>query len=118
MSSSIESVWEGRLCPSWRSTSWRIPARVVEAATADEAWAILESRGDVAALFTDIEMSGSMNGFALADRVAKRWPHIRPVITSGRCRPAPCDLPDQGMFVPKPYMADQVLTAFERARPL
>lgn len=91
---------------------------VVEAATADEAWAILESRGDVGALFTDIEMPGSMNGFALADRVAKRWPHIRLVIASGRCRPAPRDVPDHGMFVPKPYMADQVLTAFERARPL
>ncbi|GEP04902.1 response regulator [Methylobacterium oxalidis] len=89
---------------------------VVEAACADEAWAILQSRSDIGVLFTDIEMPGSMNGFVLAARVAERWPQIRLVITSGRCRPAPRDVPDHGMFVPKPYLADQVLRAFERAR--
>lgn len=88
---------------------------VLEAATADEAWAILEGRSDIGALFTDIEMPGSMNGFGLAARVAERWPHIRLVITSGRCRPAPRDVPDHGEFVPKPYYAEQVLHAFERA---
>jgi CheY-like chemotaxis protein len=90
---------------------------VFEAATADEAWAILESRGDIGALFTDIEMPGSMNGFALANQVAERWPHIRLVLTSGRCQLASRDVPDHGMFVPKPYMAEHVLSAFERARP-
>lgn len=90
---------------------------VVEAASADEAWTILESRSDIGMLFTDIEMPGSMNGFALASRVAERWPHIRLVITSGRCRPSPHEVPDHGMFVPKPYWADEVLSAFERASP-
>jgi CheY-like chemotaxis protein len=88
---------------------------IMEAATADEAWAILESRSDIGVLFTDIEMPGSMNGFALASRVAERWPHIRLVLTSGRSRPAPRDVPDHGKFVPKPYLADQVLSAFNRA---
>ena len=91
---------------------------VVEAATADEAWTILTSRSDIGVLFTDIEMPGSMNGFALAGRVAERWPHIRLVITSGRCRPKPHDVPDHGMFVPKPYLAEHVLSAFDRARPV
>ncbi|MGH1575181.1 response regulator [Methylobacterium sp. P31] len=89
--------------------------RVLEAATADEAWSILENRNDISMLFTDIEMPGSMNRFGLAARVAERWPYIRLVITSGRCRPAPCDVPDDGEFVPKPYIADQVLRALERA---
>ena len=88
---------------------------VVEAATADAAWTILESRSDIDVLFTDIEMPGSMNGCALAGRVAERWPHIRLVITSGRCRPAPKDVPDHGRFVPKPYRTAQVLTAFKQA---
>ena len=91
---------------------------VLEAATADQAWQILESRSDIDVLFTDIEMPGSMNGFALAARVAERWPHIRLVITSGRCRPKPDDVPDHGLFVPKPYLADQVLSAFDKARPI
>ncbi|GJE45302.1 hypothetical protein AEGHOMDF_4496 [Methylobacterium soli] len=88
---------------------------IVEAASADEAWVILEGRSDIGVLFTDIEMPGSMNGFALASRVAERWPHIRLVLTSGRCHPAPRDVPDHGKFVPKPYLADQVLSAFNRA---
>lgn len=91
---------------------------VIEAACADEAWDILKSRSDIGVLFTDIEMPGSMNGFALAAWVAERWPHIRLVITSGRYRPAPRDVPDHGMFVPKPYLAEQVLSAFDRAKPV
>jgi CheY-like chemotaxis protein len=91
---------------------------VVEAASADEAWDILESRTDIDVLFTDIEMPGSMNGFALAARVAERWPHIRLVVTSGRYRPAPRELPDHGKFVAKPYLADQLLSAFDSARPV
>ncbi|ACA20679.1 response regulator receiver protein [Methylobacterium sp. 4-46] len=88
---------------------------VLEAASADEAWALLENRNDIDVLFTDIEMPGSMNGFGLASRVAERWPRIRLVITSGRYRPARRDVPDHGEFLPKPYHANQVLRAFERA---
>ncbi len=45
---------------------------VLEAASADEALEILENRSDIGLLFTDMEMPGSMNGFALAARVAER----------------------------------------------
>ncbi|WP_264048518.1 response regulator [Methylobacterium flocculans] len=92
---------------------------VIEASSADEAWTVLQSRSDdVGVLFTDIEMPGSMNGFALASRVAECWPHIRLVLTSGRCRPIACEVPDHGRFVPKPYLADQLLKAFDQARPI
>ena len=36
----------------------------VEAVNADEAIAILESRSDIAVLFTDIQMPGSMDGLS------------------------------------------------------
>jgi CheY-like chemotaxis protein len=39
----------------------------IEAANADEAIAILESRSDIALLFTDIQMPGSMDGLGLAE---------------------------------------------------
>ncbi|WP_407519568.1 response regulator [Methylobacterium oryzisoli] len=84
---------------------------VVEAASADEALAILENRSDIGALFTDVDMPGSMNGFALAQRVAERWPGIRLVITSGRFTPGRDDVPDAGLFVPKPYHQAQLLDA-------
>jgi two-component system, response regulator PdtaR len=92
---------------------------VIEATSADEAWTVLEDLSmEIGVLFTDIEMPGSMDGFALTSRVAERWPHIRLVMTSGRCRPAKRDVPDHGEFVPKPYLADQVLRAFAQDGPV
>ena len=88
---------------------------LIEAASADEAWAVLETRTDINALFTDIEMPGSMDGFTLASRVAERWPYIRLVLTSGRSRPTPRDVPGNGKFVSKPYLVEQVLSAFSSA---
>jgi CheY-like chemotaxis protein len=88
---------------------------VIEAASADAALTILENRDDIGVLFTDIDMPGSMNGFALAQQVAERWPRIRLVLTSGRFTPKNRDVPDSGQFVPKPYLPDQLLTAFRNA---
>lgn len=89
---------------------------VAEAATVDEARAILESRSDIGVLLIDVERPGSMNGLALAERVAERWSQVRLVTTTGRCHPASRGVPDHGMFVPKPYLVDQVLSPLERAR--
>jgi CheY-like chemotaxis protein len=49
----------------------------VEAVDADQAVAILESRSDIALLFTDIQMPGSMDGIKLAHVVRERWPPIK-----------------------------------------
>ena len=46
----------------------------VEAVNADEALAILEARSDIALLFSDIQMPGSMDGLTLAHAVHERWP--------------------------------------------
>jgi CheY-like chemotaxis protein len=88
---------------------------VIEAATADAAWAILEARDDISVLFTDVEMPGTMNGLDLASRVSARWPHIRLVITSGRVMLSNTAVPDHGQFVPKPYYSAQLLSAFSHA---
>ena len=76
---------------------------VVEAANADEAIAILESRRDIRVIITDIHMPGSMDGLKLAHAVRDRWPPIKIIVTSGRERIAPRDLPDGGRFFAKPY---------------
>ena len=73
----------------------------IEAATADDALAILRQRGDVGVLFTDINMPGSIDGMDLARLVHEQWPAIRIVVTSGRALPGP--VPDDGRFVGKPY---------------
>jgi CheY-like chemotaxis protein len=82
---------------------------VVEAANADTALKLLETRDDVRLLFTDIQMPGSCDGMDLARQVHARWPRILLVITSGRTKPAQADIPGHGRFVGKPYRASELL---------
>ena len=65
---------------------------VVEAASADEAIAILEGRLDINVVFTDIQMPGSMDGLKLAAAVRDHWPP-----TEG------------GRFLPKPYSPAEIM---------
>jgi CheY-like chemotaxis protein len=81
---------------------------VVEAANADEAIEILESRRDITVVFTDIQMPGSMDGLKLARAVRGRWPPIKIVATSGQLDVRETDLPDGGRFLAKPYSSIQV----------
>ena len=81
---------------------------VVEAANADDAIEILESRPDITVVFTDIQMPGSMDGLKLARAVRGRWPPIKIIATSGHLHVAETDLPEGGRFLPKPYSPRQV----------
>jgi CheY-like chemotaxis protein len=56
---------------------------VVEAINADDAIEILESRPDITAVFTDIQMPGTMDGLKLARAVRGRWPPVKIIATSG-----------------------------------
>jgi CheY-like chemotaxis protein len=76
---------------------------VLEAASADEAIALLESERDIGIVFTDINMPGSMDGLRLAHAIRNRWPPIELVLTSGLVRVRDDDLPARGRFLSKPY---------------
>ncbi|SDI22577.1 MULTISPECIES: response regulator [Bradyrhizobium] len=82
---------------------------VIEAANADEAIDILETRSDIAVVFTDIQMPGSMDGLKLAAAVRDRWPPIKIVATSGHVTIGHDDLPDGGRFLRKPYSPAEIL---------
>lgn len=81
---------------------------VLEAANADEAIEILETRPDVRVMFTDIQLGGSMDGLKLARAVRGRWPPIKIVATSGHVDVQTSDLPDGGRFLSKPYSPAQI----------
>ena len=83
--------------------------RVYEATGADGAIRTLEEREDIGAVFTDIDMPGSMDGLELARRVGGRWPHVRVIVTSGAGRGARSELPAGGIFIPKPYSASGIV---------
>jgi CheY-like chemotaxis protein len=76
---------------------------VVEAANADEAMRILELRNDIRAVFTDINMPGTLDGIRLAQLVRGRWPPIYLILTSGLMIPNKGDFPADGRFIRKPY---------------
>ncbi len=80
----------------------------LEARNADEAVVLLESRRDIRAVFTDIRMSGSMDGLRLAHAIRGRWPPIHLLVTSGLDLPGDLKLPAKGRFIRKPYGADQI----------
>lgn len=82
----------------------------LEARNADEAIAILQSRNDIRAVFTDIKMPGSMDGWKLAGAVRGRWPPIHLLIASALF-PTGGELPANGRFISKPYTAEQVTAA-------
>lgn len=85
----------------------------IEARDADEAVILLESRTDIAMLFTDINMPGSMDGLKLAHAVRDRWPPIKILVVSGKQRLQPSELPSNSCFLGKPY---QVTALVEELR--
>jgi CheY-like chemotaxis protein len=84
----------------------------LEASNADEAIQLLESRNDIRAVFTDINMSGSMDGLKLAHAIRGRWPPIHLIVTSGLQMPTDAELPPKGRFIRKPYDNAQVVALF------
>jgi two-component system, response regulator PdtaR len=81
----------------------------IEAQDADEAVILLESRTDIALLFTDINMPGSMDGLKLAYAVRDRWPPIKILVVSGQERLQSSDLPTNSCFLGKPYQASALV---------
>lgn len=65
-------------------------------------------QSSIVLLFSDVQMPGSRNGFALARETAVRWPHIAIVIASGNITPRAEDMPEGARFIGKPFSADMV----------
>ncbi len=90
---------------------------VLEAASADEALAVLAKEPDhpISLMLTDIQLPGPVNGHELANRVRKHLPDLPVIFMTGR--------PDAGMnaasprhnvFIAKPYLPSDVCTVVER----
>jgi CheY-like chemotaxis protein len=78
--------------------------RVYESFDGDEAIRHLAKHWEsTVLLFSDVDMPGSMNGFALARHVAEHWPLIEIVIASGHTLPADGDMPEKATFLTKPF---------------
>lgn len=83
--------------------------QVLAANHGDEALELLKIRhADVALLFTDVQMPGHLDGFALAHAVAKLWPHVSIIVASAHITPGPGVMPEKARFIAKPFSAKLV----------
>lgn len=83
--------------------------RTFEACDGDKAMALLaQKHALIVLLFTDVQMPGSRNGFAVARETAQQWPHIAIVVASGQMQPGPGDMPEGARFIGKPFTAEMV----------
>lgn len=82
-----------------------------EAKNADQAIRMLERHSDIRVLFTDVEMPGTMDGLKLAHAVRDRWPPVTIMVTSGRIAVGKDQMPENGLFFAKPYLAKGIIKA-------
>ncbi len=89
---------------------------VVTCDTGDDAVALLKERGgDVAMVFTDVQLPGAMDGVDLARAIEALWPSIRLVVTSGQTTARVDELSSAVVHLPKPWRALDVLVQVDRA---
>ena len=90
-------------------------ADVVELGSADEALSYLVEHADeVAAVFTDVQTPGALDGLQLARSIKSTWPGIMVLVTSGQID-QPDDMPDTIRFLAKPWRPLDVLTTVAQA---
>jgi len=78
--------------------------RILEAANAEEARTLLRASEPIEVVFSDINIPG-MDGIMLAQWIAKEFPDVQVVLTSGDFRNAPAARAT-AHFVEKPYDLD------------
>jgi signal transduction histidine kinase/ActR/RegA family two-component response regulator len=92
--------------------------RVLAAGDGPEALALLEAHAVVALLFTDVVLTGPMNGKAVAEAGAARRPDLRVLFTTGYTRNAIIHhgrLDDGVALLGKPYSAAGLVRAVRQA---
>ena len=84
---------------------------VIAVTNADDAIKVLEFRNDIHTIFTDIDLPGSTGGLKLATAVRDRWPPVNIIVTTGKSAPHRDEMPENSLFIAKPYRNAEVLEA-------
>ena len=88
---------------------------VIECENAERALRILAKMGDcVSMIFTDVELAGKIDGLELAYFARQCYPDTHVIVTSGRALTK--SLPEGATFMPKPWLALDVLREAQRSR--
>jgi CheY-like chemotaxis protein len=90
---------------------------VFEAESGEEGAKALAANDAIDALFTDVEMPGSIDGIMLAGIAHDLHPRVKILVVSGRATPSAQSLPPGAKFVGKPYDNQTVVALFAGLRP-
>jgi DNA-binding NtrC family response regulator len=86
---------------------------VIQCESAEAAELVMNKVGGALSLiFTDVKLAGHMSGIELANIVQKRFPDLAVIITSGHGH---ANLPENTVFMPKPWNALDILIEAQRA---
>lgn len=88
---------------------------VIQCESAENAVEVLDKLGaSLSMLYTDVNLSGDMNGVELAYVATRDYPNIHVVVTSGKDLPKA--LPQQALFMQKPWLTLDLLREAERSQ--
>jgi DNA-binding NtrC family response regulator len=85
--------------------------RVFTATNTSDAISLLMTEPGIQAIFTNVYMSGNMDGLRLAAMVRERWPLVKIIVTSGLGHVALSEIPSGARFFGKPYDCGAVIVA-------
>lgn len=85
-----------------------------EAGNASEALQALDNHPQIGVVFTDINMPGEPDGLGLAEQVSVERPDVEIIVTSGARQMRDEDLPDDGVFLAKPYTPERLVQVVEQ----
>ena len=77
-----------------------------------------DPENDLAAVFTDINMPGDIDGLDVAQLVTAIRPNAAVVVTSGRYGVKPPDLAPHVRFLPKPWTASLLIDTLQAVAPI
>jgi CheY-like chemotaxis protein len=86
--------------------------RVVEAASAVEAWDYLQAGNTPDLVISDVKMPGPFDGIELVKRIQTHFPDLKIIITSGNL--GPDQRPRGVLFLPKPYRIDDAVSTAKK----
>ena len=87
---------------------------VIEAASGEEALALLQRDPSIALLLTDLNLSDGLSGLALAAEARRERPRLPAIFMTGRPDLVPPSGNAQDALIAKPYMPSDVSAAARR----
>jgi CheY-like chemotaxis protein len=89
--------------------------RILEAARASAALAVLDAERDIDLMLTDIAMPGEMNGIELAAAARLRRPALRVLFTSGYAEELAASATVADQVLQKPYRFEELVNRVDAA---